>query len=88
MKGINIILFDAEERKELLPLTYTRPVADLRLGMFRIFEKWEKIFNKKVSFLTEDYLSEKFKLNIEEDNILINGSLLPNRKILMPPSTD
>ncbi len=82
MMSPNIILFDAEERKELLPLTFTRPVADLRIGILRIYEKWEKRFGKKVSFLTEDYLSNKFQLAIEDDNILINGSLLPNRKIL------
>jgi len=82
MKNLNIILFDGEERKELLPLTYTRPVGDLRVGILKIVEKWELALGKKISFITEDYLSEKFKLHIEDDNLLINGSLLPNSDII------
>lgn len=82
LKNLNIILFDAEERKELLPLTYTKPVAELRLGILKISEKWEKNLSKKISYLTEDYLSEKFKIKIEEDNLLINGSLIPNGDLI------
>lgn len=77
---MNIILFDAEEWKDLLPLTYTRPVAELRLGIMTISEKWALALKTKPSFLTQKYLSGKFKLKVEEDNILINGSLLPNKK--------
>ena len=79
---MNIILFDGEEWKELLPLTYTRPVSELRLGIMTITEKWESALNKKPGFLTQDYLSEKYKIKIEDDNLLINGSLLPNKKTI------
>lgn len=82
VKKLNVILFDAEERKELLPLTFTRPVADLRVGSLRISQKWKLALDKEISYLTEDYLSRKFKLKIEEDNLLINGALLPNEKII------
>ena len=39
---MNYILFDGEYRDNLLPLTYTKPVADLRIGILTIREKWEK----------------------------------------------
>ena len=77
---MNIILFDGLEWSQLLPLTYTRPVADLRLGIMTIAEKWERAFDKKISFITKDYLSKKYAPVIEDDNLLINGALLPNLK--------
>ncbi len=79
---MNIILFDAEEFNELLPLTYTRPVSELRLGILTITEKWALAFNQSPGFMTKDYLSEKYQLKIEDDNLLINGSLLPNEKTI------
>ena len=78
---MNIILFDGETRKKLLPLTYTRPVGNLRIGILTINEKWEKAFNLKVSYATEDYLSVKFPMKRGMDNILINGGLCPDGKI-------
>lgn len=78
----NIILFDDDSRENFLPLVFTRPVCELRCGILTIREKWERIFNLKVSFITQDYLQEKYPLQVSDDNLLINGSLLPNDKIL------
>lgn len=75
---MNIVLFDDQFRANLLPLTYTRPVSDLRVGIFTIKEKWEKRMDAMVSTLTLPYLSEKFPLNLAEDNVFINGAVLPN----------
>ncbi len=77
----NIILFDNEIREHLLPLTYTRPVCELRIGILTIREKWEKWMNAKVSYITQDYLAEKFPIDYEEDNYLINGSVLPSDQL-------
>lgn len=74
----NVILFDSDTRENLLPLTYTRPVANLRLGILSISEKWEKWLNAKVSYITQDYLTKKFPIEISEDNFVINGSALPS----------
>ncbi len=74
----NIILFDSEVRHQLLPLTFTRPVADLRCGILTIGRKWEKVLCGQVSHLCEDYLCEKFPINIADDNLLIEGSVLPS----------
>ena len=78
---MNIILFDDERRAHLLPLTFTRPVADLRIGILTIKEKWEKVTNLPVSFLSQDYLQQKFPLVVSDDNILIAGSLLPTEQL-------
>ncbi len=74
----NLILFDGDARNHLLPLTYTRPVADLRIGILSIREKWERTLDAKASYITEAYLSAKFPIQIEEDNYLVNGAALPN----------
>jgi len=79
---MNIILFDDKNRDNLLPLTFTRPVADLRTGILTIKEKWEKYLNTNVSFLTQNYLRKKFPSEIEKLNYLINGSVIPNKKLI------
>lgn len=78
----HLILFDNETREELLPLTYTRPVAALRVGILTIEEKWAKTTGFKTSFLTQDYLTEKFGMEYGEENFLINGALMPTPQML------
>jgi UDP-N-acetylglucosamine diphosphorylase/glucosamine-1-phosphate N-acetyltransferase len=81
---MNYILFDDKTRINLLPLTFTRPVADIRIGILTIREKWEKLLHAKTSSKTETYLSKKFPLEfaIDTDNIWINGSFCPNEKLI------
>jgi len=78
---MNIILFDAKQRDNLLPLTYTKPVAELRVGILKLVEKWNLYLNTNCSFLTQEYLQEKFPAKIEEQNILINGALIADEDI-------
>ena len=78
---MNIILFDDALRTDLLPLCFTRPCGDLRVGILTIKEKWEIYSATKVSFLTQDYLQQKFSSNYTTDNLYINGRLLPNEKL-------
>ncbi len=91
---MNIIFFDSPSlRTHLLPFTFTRPVADLRVGILTIKEKFETYFNEFLkntghlqtenhhfSFLTQDYLQEKFPIDFQENetvNLYINGAVLP-----------
>ena len=74
---MNYILFDDHSWDQLLPLTFTRPVSELRVGILKIREKWEKFLNAGTSILTRDYLQHKFPVHYDTDNILINSSLLP-----------
>ncbi len=79
----NYILFDDSRRLNLYPLTFTRPVAEIRVGILTIKEKWEKVLGKTCSFLTADYLREKFPLTvIEKDSCLINGGVIPDKGLL------
>ncbi|MEW6468959.1 MAG: GlmU family protein [Bacteroidota bacterium] len=79
---MNFILFD-DRREELLPLTFTRPVADIRIGILTIRGKWEQYLGCKVSVLTEEYLQARFpaEFTIDEDNIWVNGSVCPNARL-------
>ena len=75
---MNYILFDGPVRNSLLPFTFTRPVADNRVGILTIREKWEKYLGSTTTTITEEYLSEKFPMIEMEENVLINASFLPN----------
>lgn len=78
---MNIILYDTNVWEELLPITFTRPVSDVRIGILKISEKWQYYLKGNISFYTKSYLQEKYPLIIEEENIIINSSLLPDIKI-------
>jgi UDP-N-acetylglucosamine diphosphorylase/glucosamine-1-phosphate N-acetyltransferase len=79
---MNILLFDDHSTDKLLPLTFTRPVAELRVGIISIREKWQKIApDNDYSYLTRDYLSRKFPATFKSDNLLISGSVIPTRDI-------
>lgn len=80
---MNIILFDDSSRGQLLPLTFTRPVAEIRIGMLTIKEKWQYYFpDAQISYFTENYLQEKFPTRQANDNLWINAAVLPNDDFL------
>jgi UDP-N-acetylglucosamine diphosphorylase/glucosamine-1-phosphate N-acetyltransferase len=79
---MNYILFDGEYRNALLPFTYTRPVADIRIGILTIREKWEFYLGLTTTTLTEEYLEEKYPMVEMDENIMINASFLPTAKIV------
>ena len=81
---MNLILFDCHKNREnLLPLTYTRPVADIRVGILTIREKWEKLLGQKSFSLTENYLTGKFKpCSDSAPALYINGGVLPDAKMV------
>lgn len=78
----NYILFDGKEREALLPLSYTRPVGEIRIGIHRIREKWESYLGAHCSYQTQDYLSEKYKKKTATVNTFINGAACPNDELL------
>ncbi len=79
---MNYILFDGPYRDNLLPFTYTRPVADIRVGILTIRQKWESFLEYTTTTVTEDYLSDKFPMVEMEENIMINASFLPNTEVV------
>jgi len=79
---MNYILFDGTVRNALLPFTFTRPVADIRIGIFTIREKWENYLKSTTTTITEEYLSEKYPMVELEENVLINASFCPNEALV------
>lgn len=79
---MNYILFDGPFRNALLPFTYTRPVADIRVGILTIREKWEMVLGSTTTTITEDYLVSKFPMVEMEENTLINASYTPNEDLV------
>jgi UDP-N-acetylglucosamine diphosphorylase/glucosamine-1-phosphate N-acetyltransferase len=78
---MNYILFDGTVRNQLLPFTYTRPVADIRIGLLTIREKWEMHLGSTTSTVTEEYLSEKYPMVEFFENVMINASYLPTKNL-------
>lgn len=79
---MNYILFDGTVRNALLPFTFTRPVADIRVGILTIREKWEMHLGGTTTTITEEYLSEKWPMVELEENVMINASFLPNTDLV------
>ena len=79
---MNVILFDNEHRANLLPLTFTRPQADVRVGILTIRQKWEKWLNCTTSSITQAYLTQKYPAVVKEHNLLIAGSVCPTAELV------
>ena len=73
-----IVLFDDPAiRGSLLPFTFTRPVADIRVGILKISEKWQQYTSAEVFFLTQEYLQKKFP-KASQKALAVNGAWLPD----------
>ena len=79
---MNFILFDGAYREALLPFTYTRPVADIRIGIMTIREKWEFLLRATTTTVTEEYLTDKWPMVEAETNTFILGSVVPTDKLV------
>ena len=78
---LNIILFDTDARGHLLPLTATRPTGELRLGILTLREKWERHLRGSVSYITQEYLQQKYPIHIEEENLIVSGNIVPDEAL-------
>lgn len=79
---MNIVLFDDREWKNLRPLTLNKPLSELRMGILTFKERWQKLIEGNYSNFTEEYLSEKFPLEISEKNIFINPAFFPTKELI------
>lgn len=78
---MNYILYDGDVRDALLPFTFTRPVADIRVGILTIREKWEKRLGYTTTTITEEYLADKYPMVEADYNIMINAAYLPTESL-------
>ena len=81
LKEINVILFDGPERSQLLPFTYTRPVAELRVGIDTLREKWDFFLETKSSYATQAYLVPKYSQKTKGLNYFVNPTFIPTEKL-------
>ena len=81
---MNLLLFDdLLFRNHLLPFTFTRPVAEIRVGILKIAEKWEQVLQRKPSFVAaEPYLTALFPAVTGTENLFINGAICPDDTLL------
>lgn len=80
---MQLIFSDANFWGEFLPLTYTKPISELRTGILTFSERWQKLLNSnEVSYITEDYLQKKFKTYEKKESLLITPNFLPSENVL------
>jgi UDP-N-acetylglucosamine diphosphorylase/glucosamine-1-phosphate N-acetyltransferase len=78
---MEINLFDDSAWLSLRPLTFTRPVADLRIGILTIAEKWAKYLDAtNFGYQTAPYLSTKYPSISAQ--LSINGSICPDKQLI------
>lgn len=80
---MQLIFSDAQFWGDFLPLTYTRPIAELRTGILTFSERWKKLLEtEEVTYITEDYLQQKFKTYQKKEGLLLTPNFLPSTKVL------
>lgn len=75
---MNCILIDPFDSINLWPLSSTKPVAALRIGILSIEEKWKNLLSCKTSYLSNSVLNRIYSTIIDDDNFLISGNKLPD----------
>ena len=81
---MNVIFFE-DKRDQFLPLVYTKPIAKIRVGILTMEDRWKLYFqdsNPTFSYFTEDYLSDKFPLSEQDENVFINARFFPNERLV------
>ena len=80
---MQLVFSDAQYWEDFLPLTFTRPVSELRMGILTFQERWNKLLEMEdIAFLTEDYLQKKFKKPELKESLLIVPNFLPTKIVL------
>ena len=75
---MNLVFFDPAQSSGLLPLTYTRPVAELRIGGLTIAQKWTQRIHLTGSWLTKEYLQTIYPFKFTNDNLFVNAEIIPD----------
>lgn len=79
---MHIIIFDDESREDLLPLTFLRPVSEIRVGILTMRERWERLLQVPMTYwLTQRYLRKKFPYVVTEKNLFLNGKVVATHEI-------
>ncbi|MEM8892763.1 MAG: putative sugar nucleotidyl transferase, partial [Bacteroidota bacterium] len=78
------ILFEDNSHFNLLPLTFTRPLYELRAGIFTFKERWTHIYGEEMYAYAYDYLGAAFNKfpTHNEPCLWINGKIVPDNELL------
>lgn len=80
---MQLVFSDAQYWEEFLPLTFTKPTAELRCGIFTFSERWQKLLeSSEVSYITEDFLQEKFPKPEKVESLFLVPNFLPSQIVL------
>lgn len=80
---MQLVFSDAQYWEDFLPLTFTRPVAEMRCGILTFSERWQKVLeNTEISFFTESYLQNKFKNPEEKESLFLVTNFLPTENVI------
>jgi UDP-N-acetylglucosamine diphosphorylase/glucosamine-1-phosphate N-acetyltransferase len=80
---MKIVLHDNGLHLRFAPLSLTRPIGNLRMGIFTNDERWKLYLpNAQVYFETETYLQGKFP-KADYADITVNAALIPNEELVV-----
>ena len=79
---MNLVLFDNAERTKLHPLSKTCAVADFRVGIFTLRERWAHITTENVYIHTESYLSALYEPIPQGIHLWIDANLVPDENLI------
>lgn len=80
---MQLVFSDAQYWEDFLPLTFTRPVAEMRCGILTFSERWQKILeNTEISYFTEAYLQQKFREPEKKESLFLVTNFLPTENVI------
>ncbi|WP_210150544.1 GlmU family protein [Chryseobacterium scophthalmum] len=80
---MQLVFSDAQYWEDFLPLTFTRPVAEMRCGILTFSERWQKILETtEVSWFTEMYLQQKFREPEKRESLFLVTNFLPTETVI------
>lgn len=80
---MQIVFSDAQFWEDFLPLTFTRPIAEMRCGILTFTERWKKLLDiENVAYITEAFLEDKFPRPEETESLFLVPHFLPSESIL------
>ena len=80
---MQLVFSDAQYWEDFLPLTFTKPISELRCGILTFAERWEKLLDiRDKRYITEEYLEVKYPRYEKKESLLIVPNFLPTEKVL------
>ena len=79
---MQIVLFEDQVWSRFLPLVYTRPVGELRMGMMTQAQRYARVMNTEVAHNTRPYLRALFPEAHAQLQLHVNARLFPSEPLL------